>query len=384
MKLLARGAGAGRDDCATEAGHRKYYNGERRIFMKRFLIIFTVLSSMPILVTLSFIAAGAQTPSSPPAKVWELSMSNHAPVKHPLHVRAWIPLAEELARESKGRLKPSLFPAAALAKADAALDMCQKGAIDIAMVFPMYTPSRFPLSDIMGLPFAVPSAEAGRRVVGELFGKNLLDQALHDRIMTWIGTTSPYQFFLKKKVMKYEDLKGLRLRTPGGLQTEALKALGATPLTVPGAEFQTAFERGVIDGGVVDFGSGPGYKLQEYTKHVIVANMGVAASAITMNKAKYDSLPKDLQKVIDKAMQNWAIKQAKSYDDADKDSAEVFTKVGASVYTLPPAERSRWMKATEPVYSQWLNDMKKKGLAGDKTYGEFKKLMKEYGVELPL
>jgi len=202
--------------------------------------------------------------------------------------------------------------------------------------------------------------------------------------MTWIGTTSPYQFFLKKKVMKYEDLKGLRLRTPGGLQTEALKALGATPLTVPGAECQTAFERGVIDGGVVDFGSGPGYKLQEYTKHVIVANMGVAASGITMNKAKYDSLPQDLQKVIDRAMQNWSIKQAKSYDDADKDSAEVFTKAGASVYELPPAERSRWMKATEPVYSQWLNDMKKKGLPAEKTYGEFKRMTKEYGVELPL
>ena len=38
-------------------------------------------------------------------------------------------------------------------------------------------------------------------------------------------------------------------------------------------------------------------------------------------------------------------------DEADKESAQVFTKVGATVYELSPAERSRWMKATEPVYS---------------------------------
>lgn len=352
--------------------------------MKSAWKVFTGLSVMIILVTFSIKSSGAQTVPSVPEKIWELSIGHHAPVKHHLHINVWEPLAAEIAKESKGRIKPSLYPAAALGKPEAELDLCQKGVIDIAMVFPIYSPGRFPLSDVMGLPFAVPSAEVGLKVVAELLAKNLLDPALNDRVIGWYGTTSPYQFFLKKKVTSnYEDLKGLRLRSPGGLQTKALEALGAVPMSVPGAEFQTAFERGVIDGGVVDFGSGPGYKLQEYTKYVVVANMGVAISGITMNKDKYDSMPPDLQKVIDNAMQNWLINQAKSYDDADSNSADVFTKEGVSVYNLSTDERRRWMNAAAPVYSNWLDDMKTKGLPADKTFEEFEKLMKTYGVELP-
>jgi TRAP-type C4-dicarboxylate transport system substrate-binding protein len=352
--------------------------------MRKVWPIFTVFASAVMLVAFFFFATGVHAAPPAPEKVWEISIGHHVSVQHHLHVRVWEPLAAEILRESKGRIKPTLFPGAALGKPDAELDLCQKGAIDIAMVYPMYTPGRFPLCDVMSLPFAIPSAEAGLKIVQELTKKNLLDPALDDKVISFHGTTSPVEFFLKKKVTKYEDLKGLRLRTPGGLLTSAVSHLGAVPVTVPGAEFQTAFERGVIDGGVVDFGSGPGYRLQEYTKHVIIADLGVSMGGATVNKEKYNSLPPDLRKVIDNAMQNFLKNSAKSYDMADKDSAAVFEKAKIPVYTLPPAEKKRWIMATQPVYRQWLDDMRKKGLPVDKTYGEFKKLVKEYGVELPL
>ncbi len=352
--------------------------------MKKVWPISTVFVSAVMLVAFPLFAAGAQAATPAPEKVWELSIAHHVGVKHHLHINAWEPLAAEITKESKGRLKATVYPAAALGKPDAELDLCQKGAIDIAMIYPIYTPSRFPLSDVVSLPFAIPSSEVGLKVVNKLIEKNLLDSTLTDRVIGWWGTTSPYQFFLKKKVLKYEDLKGLRLRSPGGLMTKSLEALGAVPMAVPGAEFQNAFERGVIDGGVVDFGSGPGYKLEEYSKHVIVANMGVTMNGVTMNKNKYNALPKDLQKVIDNAMQNFLKNNTNSFDMADRDSAKVFEKAGIPVYHFPAAEKARWMKATEPVYSNWLKDTKQKGLPADKTYGEFKRLIKEYGTELPL
>jgi hypothetical protein len=62
----------------------------------------------------------------------------------------------------------------------------------------------------------------------------------------------------------------------------------------------------------------------------------------------------------------------------------VFVKAGIPVHILSVDERTQWMKAAEPVYSNWLKDMKQKGLPADKTYDEFKKLMKTHGVQLPL
>jgi TRAP-type transport system periplasmic protein len=352
--------------------------------MKKAGPIFTVSASAVMLVVFACFALGVHAQTAAPEKVVELSIAHHVGVKHHLHTSAWQPLADEINRESKGRIKATVYPGAALGKPDAELDLCQKGAIDIAMIYPIYTPSRFPLSDVVSLPFAIPSAEAGVKVVSTLIEKKLLDSALTDRVIGLWGTTSPYQFFLGKKVTKYEELKGLRLRSPGGLMTKSLETLGAVPMAVPGAEFQNAFERGVIDGGVVDYGSGPGYKLDEYAKQVIVANMGVTMNGVVMNKAKYDSLPKDLQKVIDNAFRNFIKNNADSFDKADRESSKAFEKKGIPILHLTGAEKARWMKATEPVYSNWLKDTKEKGLPAEETYKEFKRLMKELGTELPL
>jgi TRAP-type transport system periplasmic protein len=373
-----------RNDAISQRGNKTTKKWERRSIMRKVWLIFTLFASVVMLVAFPCFAVGAHAQTTAPEKVWELSIAHHVGVKHHLHINAWQPLADEINRESKGRIKATVFPGAALGKPDAELDLCQKGAIDIAMIYPIYTPSRFPLSDVVSLPFAIPSAEVGLKVVGKLIEKKLLDPALTDRVIGLWGTTSPYQFFLGKKTTKYEELKGLRLRSPGGLMTKSLEALGAVPMAVPGAEFQNAFERGVIDGGVVDYGSGPGYKLEEYTKQVIIANMGVTMNGVVMNKAKYDSLPKDLQKVIDSAMRNFMKNNADSFDMADKESSKVFEKAGIPIYHLTAAEKARWMKATESVYSNWLKDTKQKGLPADETYQEFKRLMKEYGTELPL
>ena len=316
-------------------------------------------------------------------KVYQLGVAHFAPIKHHLHTRVYLPFVKELETESGGRLKVTLYPAGAMGKPSAMFDSCRKSIVDLAMLFPMYTPGVFLLSDVVSLPFAIPSADIGHKVVSELLEKKLLDKAFYDEIVSWMSTTSPYQFFLKKKVAKLEDLKGLKLRTPGGMQTEGLKSLGATPVTVPGAEFTTAMERGIISGGVVDFSSGPSYKLQDMSKQVVKADMGVAISGIIMNRKTFEGLPQDLQKVIDTACKNLARNTAISYDSADKVAAEVFKKANVEIYQLDPNEKMRWMKACEPTYNQWITNMKSKGHDSEKIYAAFKEIVKKYGIELP-
>jgi TRAP-type C4-dicarboxylate transport system substrate-binding protein len=166
--------------------------------------------------------------------------------------------------------------------------------------------------------------------------------------------------------------------------TKALQNLGATPVTVPGAEFQTAMERGIVDGGVVAAISGAGYNLQEFTKYVFKADLGVSVIGVSINKKLYDSLPEDLKKVVDKGCKNYLVNQTKVYDSYDEEAYESFKKTGAEISTLEPAEKKRWLKVCTPIYSEWITDMEKKGLPGKKLYEEFKKILAGYGVELPI
>jgi len=332
---------------------------------------------------LSFSAAFAQQ-APKPDKVWEITIAHHVPIKHHLHPNCYVPLKEELEKKSNGRLKVTIYPAAALGKPEAEYDLCVKGMVDIAMFLPEYTPGIFPLADIPGLPFAMPNAEVGRKVTMKLMEKRLLDKMLSEKIVSWLGTTSAYQVFTsKKKVAKVEDLKGLRLRVPGGILKETMIALGATPATLPGAEFQTGVERGVVEGGIVALSTATGYKLQDVCKYVCIANLGVSVLGIAMNKAKYNSIPADLRKILDKSADDFLVNQAKSFDGEDSKAVEVFKNAGAQILALDPAEKERWVKTCAPIYGKWVKDIEAKGLPGKKLYAEFRSIVKEEGIELP-
>ena len=84
-----------------------------------------------------------------------------------------------------------------------------------------------------------------------------------------------------------------------------------------------------------------------------------------MNKAKYESLPPDLKKVIDDnsglETSKWA---GKVQNDGDIPGLEAAQKRGNAIVTLDPAETARWRKAAEPVVDLWINDMKTKGIDG--------------------
>lgn len=63
---------------------------------------------------------------------------------------------------------------------------------------------------------------------------------LNGCIQSFLWTTKP--------VHTLEDLKGLKIRTPGGMQTGYIKSLGAQPVFMPLGDVYLAMETGTIDG----------------------------------------------------------------------------------------------------------------------------------------
>jgi TRAP-type C4-dicarboxylate transport system substrate-binding protein len=59
----------------------------------------------------------------------------------------------------------------------------------------------------------------------------------------------------KNQLQSLEAFKGLKLRVLGPEPAEALKALGASPVTVSLGELYTSLQRGVLDGAMTNEGS---------------------------------------------------------------------------------------------------------------------------------
>jgi TRAP-type C4-dicarboxylate transport system substrate-binding protein len=298
---------------------------------------------------------------------------------HNLHVDVFVPFAKEVEEKSKGKAKVTIYPGEALGKAKDHYDMAMHGITDIAFAIPGYTPGRFPLTAVIELPFLVPSAKIGSRVIWEIQQKYLQAEYPGVKMLSmWVH--SPGHIHMTKKPVKtMEDINGLRLRSPGPMQIQVLRELGVSPLTIPIPELYDALQKGMADGAVLPFSGMVDFKLSDLIRYHTMANMYVMPMSLIMNPKMWDSLPGDVQKVILEAAGSRMSEMAgASYDTADLRGMDAAKKVNAQITTLSPEEKQRWIERSRPVSDKWIADMDAKGLPGKKVYEETRQLLEKH------
>jgi len=170
------------------------------------------------------------------------------------------------------------------------------------------------------------------------------------------GAGNPSQFYLcttKKPVNRLEDVKGLRIRTHGGLSNVVATALGAAPATIPTAEVYTALERGVVDGAmrvlasIVDFGEA------EVLRNVVTPNLFRANAMICMNQDSWKRLPARLQKLLRDAASD-TLKWGESHcDELEKSAQKELMNKGVKFNALSSDELARWRKMLDQPQRDW-------------------------------
>jgi len=168
-----------------------------------------------------------------------------------------------------------------------------------------------------------------------------------------------------------EDLKGMKIRSLGRDVTDVLKMLKAVPVNMPITDLYTALERGTVDGMTLPWEVMRPFKLFEVSKYTTVVNIFPVTFGVFMNKKKWESLPPDIQKLIDDNIgeEQWVL-SGQRMDEADQGSRAFCVEKGDKVYTLPEQERARWKEAVKPHLDQWVKKVEAKGLPGKEVLAE--------------
>jgi TRAP-type C4-dicarboxylate transport system substrate-binding protein len=90
-----------------------------------------------------------------------------------------------------------------------------------------------------------------------------------------------------------------------------------------------------------------------------------SAFFIAMNKDKWNALPPDIQKIIEKVNIEWIDKQGKAWDEIDKAGKDYTIKRGNKIIALSVDENRKWERAVKPLYDEYVKSKKDKGLPGD-------------------
>ena len=148
---------------------------------------------------------------------------------------------------------------------------------------------------------------------------------------------------------------------------ERLKTLVPVLSKFMGEDAYDALSKNVVDGGFFPYEALEGWKLGEVVKYSTESWPVGFTSAwyVIMNKTKWDSIPPDWQKVIEKLNAEWIEKTGKTWDQIDESGKAFALKQGGKVLTLTKDDGERWVKAVQPVLDDYVAMTKSKGLPGD-------------------
>jgi TRAP-type C4-dicarboxylate transport system substrate-binding protein len=293
----------------------------------------------------------------------------------------WIKQVQE---RTRGKVRFTLYTAGALGGMKDHYDMAVKGVADITFHTLSNNPGRHPISEVLHLPFVIPSSEVGGKVLTQLYREFPEVRAEFDEVkVIGLGTIDTWNFHtLKKPIQKMEDLKGLKFRVPGGIASEAVKALGAVPMGIPVPELYLSLQKGVIDGTVMGWEGVASFRIYELLKYYTeVGGFITLTQGMFMNKASFNKLPPDVQKVIDEefGLKWWAEQKGKLFHDKwANEGRSLAKKHGGKIYSLPPAEQKRWVQAIVPIRDSWVKTMEPKGIPARKILDRALELAAQY------
>ncbi len=301
----------------------------------------------------------------------------------PAHTKLITPWCDKINKESGGKLKCQIYPAMQLGGTPPQLyDQAKDGVADIVWTLPGYTAGRFPLVEVFELPFMMRNTEGTSRALWDWVQAN--DQAeFKDVKAIAFHVHGPGVFHMVNKPIKtLADFKGLKLRAPTRQTNKMLAAFGATPVGMPVPQVPEALSKGVIDGAVIPYEVVPAVKVQELVKfhsETDPSQPAVYTSAFifAMNKAKYDSLPPELKKVIDaNSGAETSAAFGKAQGEADIPGRKASEK--NTFNTIPAAEIENWRKAAQPVIDDWVKDVTAKGANGKALLDSARSLIEKY------
>ncbi len=312
--------------------------------------------------------ASLMTATSSYAQEVTLRLHQFLPKQASIPGNAIEPWIAKIEKESEGRIKIEHFGSMQLGGAPPALySQAVDGIADIIWTLPGYTPGRFPKIEAFELPFMTGDAESSSKALHEYVIANAMDEFADTHPLVF-HTHGPGFFHTNKPLTTLSDVKGQKLRGPTRVVTNMLGKLGATPVGMPVPSVPESVSKGVIDGAVIPWEVTLPLKMSELTtNHAGFATAPGLYSAnfvMTMNKAKYESLPDDLKAILDANSGPEVSATFGAAMDALDIQGRAKAEATDNTITDLDAERDEWIEASKGVEADWIAEMDAKGEDG--------------------
>jgi TRAP-type C4-dicarboxylate transport system substrate-binding protein len=297
-----------------------------------------------------------------------LRYTAHIPNSHGLYGRVFIPWEEMLTERTGGRIVWEHYVDRLLHGALDGFKAIESGITDYTHGYATYQPGSFHLTHGLQLPFLFPNPGVASLVSEELYPTYLKEE--YERMGVYLAhcdVTTAYDIISKTPIRIPEDIRGLKVRSTGGLMADIVREIGAIPVVIAAAETYTAFQRGIID--VVALG-GPdmaAYRLYETGSHYLRLGLTHTVLQYCLNPRTFDALPEDLQvELYNMYRLRGQIAHQNYYGSTALTSAlERLTEAGVELTEPTSDEREAWIDAVRPLEERFIEENEARGLPAE-------------------
>ena len=294
-----------------------------------------------------------------------ITLETYAGPLHAMNAHGWPEWIKQAEAATGGALKfelsyPPIDPRALY-------DRVRNGIADMAWITHGYTTGRFVLPEIIELPGNDGNGAAMSRALWRMHAKHFakFNEYKGVEVLT-LFTHGPGMLHTRKPIASLKDFEGMKVRSGGGVQSEIAKRLGIVSVSAPATKAHEILSQGVADGVFFSLETITSFKLGDIVKYhySLPGGLFTASFAVIMNKRKFDSLNPEQKAGLSKVSgESMAALMGKTWDDADKVSAEALAKSNNMVTAFPAPLAAEIHKRLDDIELDWVKRAKDVGLA---------------------
>lgn len=317
------------------------------------------------------IAAGALIAVPAVGQEFTFKLHHLLSAQAPAHTQMLAPWAKQVEENSGGRVSIEIYPSMSLGgRPPELISQARDGVVDLVWTVNGYTPGLFPRTEVMELPGVfVNDPVAANLSLYDMFESDLQEEYAGVEVM-FLHVHAGQGIHMRNQLVRSPgDMNGLKMRIPTRTGAWIIEALGASPVSMPVPDLPQALQKGAVDGAFIPWEIIPPLKIQEQTQYQIegtdMARFGTTTFQVSMNKARWDSLPADIQQAFkDASGREWWGRIGELWRAADDFGIGLAVDSGNEHVVLTEDETAAFFDALEPVVERWVSEVNEKGIDG--------------------
>ena len=250
---------------------------------------------------------------------------------------------------SNGDMEILVFPADQLGKQRQMVEGAQLGTVDLVLTSDVLLSSFEKTMGVLNLPYLFRDIDHVSKVLDGDIGRFLSDKLSQKGLVVLGYWENGFRHITNSKgpINTPADLKGLKIRTPGGyVFVDTFNTFGASATPMSFGELYTALQLGTVDGQenpVAHVLTQKFYEVQKYlslTRHIHVSE------PLVMSQIIYSGLKPEQQKILLDAAQEVAVWMRQEVEDLEASQLKQLK----DLIQVNTAERASFEQASEAVY----------------------------------